>query len=117
MTLCDELTEGLTTEEIYATLTDEQLIEEHEREVVTRCNFSDREQVLVALIPRTEQQRRNQSEDDHEHGSLQVYAVTDMNTVFRCMSGSERKRFEGVIDDPELAELPTLLKLRANRIQ
>ena len=27
MTLCDELTEGLTTEEIYATLTDEQLIE------------------------------------------------------------------------------------------
>ena len=27
MTLCDELTEGLTTEEIYATLTDDQLIE------------------------------------------------------------------------------------------
>ena len=27
MTLCDELTEGLTTEEIYATLTDEQLNE------------------------------------------------------------------------------------------
>jgi len=27
MTLCDELTEGLTTEEIYATLTDEQLKE------------------------------------------------------------------------------------------
>ena len=27
MTLCDELTEGLTTDEIYATLTDEQLIE------------------------------------------------------------------------------------------
>lgn len=27
MTLCDELTEGLTIEEIYATLTDEQLVE------------------------------------------------------------------------------------------
>lgn len=27
ITLCDELTEGLTTEEIYATLTDEQLNE------------------------------------------------------------------------------------------
>ena len=80
-------------------------------------DFADGQQVLVPLVPCAEQQGGNQRHNDHEHRALQVHSVADVHAIFGRVSWGEGKRFQRIVDHPELAQFAALLKMWANRIQ
>ena len=68
--------------------------------------------VLVADIPASKKQGRNQSQNHNSHGSFQVDGIVDVNPIFGRAVRRKKECLDGTKSRTEFGQFATLLEMR-----